>query len=61
MNTEHVGLTPEVLIGIAIVVLLAGLIYGAIRAGRLNREQRRRTDAATREMQQRAPESHRVE
>lgn len=54
-------MTPEVLIGIAVVVLLAAIIYGAIRAGHLSRKERQRTDEATREMQRRVPESCRAD
>jgi len=56
MNAQA-EMTPEVLFGVGIVILLAALVYGAFRAGHLNHKQQRRTDAATREMQRRKPES----
>jgi hypothetical protein len=37
--------------GLGAAILFGGLIYGVIRAGRLSRRERQRTDAATREMQ----------
>jgi hypothetical protein len=38
---------PEIWFGIGAVVLILGLAYAAIRAGRLTRRERQRTDAAT--------------
>jgi hypothetical protein len=43
---------PEVLFGAGAVILLAALIYGAIRAGHLSWSEKARTDAATRRVQQ---------
>jgi hypothetical protein len=43
--------SPEILFGIGIVVLLAILAYASLRAGRLSRSEAARTDAATRAMQ----------
>lgn len=46
--------TPELwAFGVCTLILLAGLVYGATRAGWLTRRERARTDAATLEMQRR--------
>ncbi len=44
-------ISPEILFGVGIVVLLVILAYASLRAGRLTRYERARTDAATRSMQ----------
>jgi cytidylate kinase len=46
--------TPELWgFGITTLILLGGLAYGTVRAGRLSRREKARTDAATVEMQRR--------
>jgi len=60
VSERGMPMTPELVVGIGILVLLAALIYGAIKAGHLTARQRWRTDAATEEMQRRVPESRPV-
>lgn len=46
-------MTPEIWFGVGGLILVIALIYGVVRAGLLSPPERQRTDAATRQMQQR--------
>jgi uncharacterized membrane protein len=50
-------MSPETLFAVLIVLLLVVLVYAVNQTRKRSRAERRRTDAATREMQRRVPES----